>query len=57
MRGKEGMFGVVDIDGVRLIGSFETLSMRKGMKVRMKSCGVDAHGGAFYVFAPVEMPA
>jgi uncharacterized protein len=47
-------FGVVEICGVRLVGSLSATSQefRIGMKVRMAQCGIDTDGNIFYNFEP-----
>jgi uncharacterized protein len=47
--GKEERFGVVDIEGIKLIGSLSS-SLTTGMKVRMVECGIRENGFAFYHF-------
>jgi len=46
------IFGVVEICGVRLVGSLSPASQefRIGMKVRMVRCGIDIDGNIFYNF-------
>ena len=52
VKGKEGVFGVVEMSGIKLIGSFGSDQLKEGMKVRMTKCGVRPDGTAFYSFAP-----
>lgn len=52
VKGKEGVFGVIEMSGIRLIGSFVSDQLKEGMKVRMTKCGVRPDGTAFYAFAP-----
>jgi uncharacterized OB-fold protein len=52
LEGKEGVFGLVDMSGIKLIGSFGTKRLKEGMKVRMKGCGVKPDGTTFYSFTP-----
>jgi uncharacterized OB-fold protein len=54
VRGKEGVFGLVEISGIRLVGSFGDYELKVGMKVKMTSCGLQSDGTAFYLFAPVD---
>ncbi|HEX7031927.1 MAG TPA: hypothetical protein VF172_02905 [Nitrososphaera sp.] len=54
VKGKEGVFGLVEMSGIRLIGSFGDHELEEGMKVRMTSCGLKSDGTAFYFFAPVS---
>lgn len=51
MRGWEGLFGIVEMDGFRLVGSFQTTELAEGMKVRMVACG-KKDGAPYYLFAP-----
>lgn len=51
--GHEGTFGVVRMDGVRLIGTLDG-PLHKGAKVRMIGCGVRPDGSPFYNFAPAK---
>ena len=48
--GHEGTFGIVRMDGFRLVGTLDG-PMHKGAKVRMTSCGVKQDGSPFYNFA------
>jgi uncharacterized OB-fold protein len=52
--GKEGVFGLVEISGIRLVGSFGDHKMKEGMKVRMTKCGLKSDGTAFYFFVPAK---
>lgn len=52
VKGKEGVFGLVEMSGIRLVGSFGDHEMKEGMKVKMTSCGLKSDGTAFYFFAP-----
>jgi uncharacterized OB-fold protein len=49
--GHEGTFGIVEMDGFRLVGSFDSADLEEGMKVRMGDCGV-RDGAPYYFFAP-----
>jgi len=51
-KGKEGIFGLVEMSGIKLVGSFHTTHLKEGMKVRMKECGIGPDGTAFYFFTP-----
>ncbi len=51
VRGHEGAFGIVQMDGFVLVGSFDDTALQKGMKVRMDKCGVN-DGTPFYHFVP-----
>ena len=49
IRDKEGLFGVIDMEGIKLIGSLSS-NLAIGMKVRMVECGMRENGIAFYHF-------
>jgi len=51
LRGHEGVFGIVQMDGFRLVGSFESADLSEGMDVRMIECGMK-DGTPYYLFAP-----
>lgn len=54
LRGHEGTFGIIEMDGFGLIGALDHAnSLRKGMKVRMDRCGIDVEGSPFYHFSPL----
>ena len=57
VRDMKGIFGIVEMCGLRLVGSFDNNDLHEGMKVRMKECGVRPDGTAFYCFEPAEMKA
>jgi hypothetical protein len=50
----EGCYGLVEMSGIKLIGSFETLELREGLKVKMTRCGVRADGTPYYFFEPIK---
>jgi hypothetical protein len=50
----EGCYGLIEMSGIKLIGSFETLKLREGLKVKMVRCGVRPNGTPYYVFEPVK---
>jgi uncharacterized OB-fold protein len=53
VRGHEGVFGIIEMDGFRLVGSFDgDKKLCNGMKVRLDKCGVNAEGAPFYHFVP-----
>ncbi|WP_148681183.1 Zn-ribbon domain-containing OB-fold protein [Candidatus Nitrososphaera gargensis] len=54
IKGKEGVFGLIEMSGIKLIGSFGTPQLKEGMKVKMTRCGVRPDGTAFYSFAPAK---
>lgn len=43
---------MVEMSGIKLVGSFHTTHLKEGMKVRMKECGIGPDGTAFYFFTP-----
>jgi hypothetical protein len=50
----EGCYGLVEMSGIKLIGSFGTLELREGLKVKMVRCGVRPDGTPYYFFEPVK---
>jgi uncharacterized OB-fold protein len=54
VKGKEGVFGVVEMSGIKLVGSFGDQQLKEGMKVKMTECGVRADGTVFYSFVPAQ---
>jgi hypothetical protein len=48
------LYGVVDIQGIKLIGSLSanTANTTPGTKVRMVECGIRENGCLFYHFDP-----
>jgi uncharacterized OB-fold protein len=53
IEGMEGTFGLIDMSGIKLLGSFDTSALKEGQKVKMVRCGVRSDGTAFYFFEPV----
>ena len=52
--GGDSQFGFVEIEGIRVIGTFDPqIELEVGMKVRMYACGVAEDGRPFYLFSPV----
>lgn len=52
IKDKEGLFGLIEMSGIKIVGSFENnLQLKEGMKVKMSGCGVMPNGTAFYHFA------
>jgi hypothetical protein len=49
----QGTFGLVDMSGIKLLGSFNTSELREGQKVKMVSCGINSNGATFYCFEPL----
>jgi uncharacterized OB-fold protein len=54
LQGREGGYGIVEMSGIKLIGSFDTLEMKEGTKVKMVRCGVMPDGTPYYFFQPVK---
>lgn len=52
LKGREGCYGMVEMSGIKLIGSFESLEMKEGIKVKMVRCGVMPDGTPYYFFEP-----
>jgi uncharacterized OB-fold protein len=52
--GKEGVFGLVRMGDIRIIGSFDSGPLAEGMKVKMIECGVHDDGRAYYRFEPAS---
>lgn len=54
IKDKEGVFGLIEMSGIKLVGSFDDHQLKEGMKVRMTGCGVRPDGTAFYAFASAQ---
>jgi uncharacterized protein len=54
VEGMKGTFGLIEMSGIKLIGSFDTSDLREGLKVKMVTCGVKPDGNAFYFFKPIK---
>lgn len=54
VEGMDGPFGLIEMSGIKLIGSFDTSDLREGLKVKMVSCGVKPDGTVFYFFEPIK---
>ncbi len=54
LRGREGCYGLVEMSGIKLIGSFDILELKDGLKVRMVRCGVRPDGTPYYFFEPIK---
>jgi hypothetical protein len=50
----EGCYGLVEMSGIKLIGSFQSLELIEGLKVKMVSCGMRPDGTPFYFFEPIK---
>lgn len=54
VRNHEGVFGIIEMDGFRLVGSLDdTRRLHAGMKVKLDRCGVNEEGTPFYHFSSV----
>jgi uncharacterized OB-fold protein len=51
VNGHEGIFGIVEMAGFRLVGSFDSPKLSEGMLVRMMDCGM-RDDIPYYLFAP-----
>jgi uncharacterized OB-fold protein len=47
---KPVIFGVIELDGIKLVGSLHSVAPYVGMGLRMINCGVSADGTPFYEF-------
>ena len=57
VKGLEGAYGLVEMSGIRLIGSFDSADsagLKDGSKVKMVRCGLTPNGSPFYFFQPFE---
>jgi hypothetical protein len=54
LKGMEGWYGLVEMSGIKLIGSFNTVELREGLKVKMVRCGVRPDGIPYYYFEPIK---
>jgi hypothetical protein len=50
----EGCYGIVEMSGIKLMGSFDNLEMKEGLKVKMVRCGVKPDGIPYYFFEPIK---
>ena len=50
VKGKEGVFGLVEISGIKIMGSLDPIQLKEGIKVKMSKCGLRTDGTAFYHF-------
>lgn len=51
---KEGVFGLVRMGDIRVIGSFDSGPLAEGIKVKMTECGLLDDGTAYYRFVPTS---
>lgn len=54
VKGMEGCYGLVEMSGIKLIGSFDTVELREGSRVKMVTCGVRPDGTPYYFFEPIR---
>jgi hypothetical protein len=54
LKGMEGCYGLVEMAGIKLIGSFDTLELKDGLQVKMVRCGVKPDGTPYYSFEPIK---
>jgi uncharacterized OB-fold protein len=54
VKNNTGKFGVVDLDGIRIIGSILGELLYEGMQVKMNRCGITQDGSAYYHFVPTS---
>ncbi len=54
LKDREGYYGIVEMSGIKLIGSFDTVEMKEGIKVKMVRCGLAPDGTPYYYFEPVK---
>lgn len=54
VRAREGVFGVIDMGGIRLVGGLKEGKLVHGMKVKMSTCGLSDDGSPYYDFLPAE---
>ena len=54
VKGSEGIYGMIEIMGIKLVGSLQSASLKEGMKVRMSNCEVRGDGTASYSFEPAR---
>ena len=50
VKGKEGTFGLIEMSGIRIVGSIDIRDLKEGMKVKMFRCGIREDGTLFYNF-------
>jgi hypothetical protein len=53
MKNRTGAFGVIDLAGIRILGSISGDSLDKGIQVKMVSCGIAKDGSVYYDFEPL----
>lgn len=50
VKNREGRFGVIDLDGIRIVGSLGETAPQVGQRMKLASCGVRDDGTPFYNF-------
>ena len=50
IRNREGIFGVIDIDGIKIVGGLKIVNPYSGMKLKMSVCGLREDGSTYYDF-------
>jgi hypothetical protein len=50
----EGCYGLVEMAGIKLIGSFDTFELKDGLQVKMARCGLKPDGTPYYFFEPIK---
>jgi hypothetical protein len=48
----QSKFGIVDMSGVRVLGSISGESITRGLHVKMTKCGISDNGIPYYHFEP-----
>jgi hypothetical protein len=50
----KGTFGIIDLAGIRIVGSILGEFIYEGIHVRMTKCGISQDGSAYYHFEQVS---
>lgn len=50
IKNREGIFGVINIDGIRIIGGLKIENPYAGMKIKLSVCGLHKDGSPYYDF-------
>ena len=50
VRNREGLFGIIDMNGIRIVGSLGETVPKIGAKMKLSSCGVREDGTLYYEF-------
>ena len=48
----QNKFGIVDMSGIKVLGSISGEPITRGMRVRMTKCGISDNGIPYYHFEP-----